>query len=243
MTKQSDDRRRWNLLSPGQAGSIVFLVVVVLLALQGFRAQEQDKVAALKQSLAENQKRLRQYQWFETTVVSLKGEQKSQTQKICHYVADGTVQKQQISAPPQQSDSRGLRGRIVEKKKEEMADYMESAAALIHQYIPPDSQRIQAAKDAGNIALKPTSSGVQLEIRNYLKSGDAMTITLAGDAISQINVSTYMDSPQDAITLDVAFASLSDGTNYPAKSVLLAPAKNIQVVVQNSGYQRVPTQR
>ena len=243
MTKQSDERRRWNLLSTGHAGSIVILLVAVLLPLQASRAQEQDKVAALKQSLAENQKKLRQYQWFETTTVSLKGEQKSQTQKVCRYGADGTVQKQQISAPPQQPASRGLRGRIVEKKKDEMADYMESAAALIQQYVPPDSQRIQAAKDAGNITLKPISSGAQLEIRDYLKSGDSMTITLAGDNISQIKVATYLESPQDAITLDVAFASLDDGTNYPAKSVLTAPAKNIKVVVQNSGYQRVPNQR
>ena len=231
MTKDSDDRRGWNLRSTGHAGSIMFLLVVVLLPLQWFRAQEQDDVAAVKQSLSENQKRLRQYQWFETTVVSLKGEQKSRTQKICRYGADGTVKKQQIGSP-----------RFVERK-EESADHMEEAATLIHQYIPLDSQRIQAAKDSGNIAMKPISSGVQLEIRDYLKPGDMVTITLAGDDISQIKVATYLESPEDAITLDVAFASLDDGTNYPAKSVLDAPAKGIQVVVQNTGYQREATQR
>ena len=34
-------------------------------------------VAALKQNLAESQKRLRQYEWIETTAISLKGEEKS----------------------------------------------------------------------------------------------------------------------------------------------------------------------
>ena len=34
-------------------------------------------VAALKQNLAESQKRLRQYEWTETTAISLKGEEKS----------------------------------------------------------------------------------------------------------------------------------------------------------------------
>ena len=38
-------------------------------------------VAALKQNLAESQKRLRQVQWIETTVISLKGEQKSRKQQ------------------------------------------------------------------------------------------------------------------------------------------------------------------
>jgi len=231
MTEHCDDRRRWNLRSTGHAGSIMFLLAVVLLPLQWFRAQEQDEVAAVKQSLTENQKRLRQYQWFETTVVSLNGEQKSQMQKICRYGADGAVKKQQISAP-----------RFVEKK-EESADSMEGATTLIHQYIPLDSQRIQAAKDSGNVALKPIISGVQLEIRNYLKPGDTLTITLAGDNVSQVKVATYLESLEDAITLDVAFASLDDGTVYPAKSVLVAPGRGFQVVVQNAGYQRAPTQR
>jgi hypothetical protein len=34
---------------------------------------------------------------------------------------------------------------------------------------------------------------------------------------------------------------LNDGTSYPARSTLVAAAKNIQVVVQNSGYQKVMT--
>ena len=42
---------------------------------------------------------LRQYQWLETTVVSLKGEEKSRTQNNCVYRADGKVQKTPVVAP------------------------------------------------------------------------------------------------------------------------------------------------
>jgi hypothetical protein len=53
-------------------------------------------------------------------------------------------------------------------------------------------------------------------------------------------VKSYLDSPKDdPITLNANFASLSDGVSYLANSVLSAPAKNIQVVVQNSDYQRM----
>ena len=62
-------------------------------------AAQQDKVAALKQSLAANQKQLKQYKWVETTVISMKGEEKSRIQKQCFYGPDGKVQKQQLSAP------------------------------------------------------------------------------------------------------------------------------------------------
>ena len=74
-------------------------LLVALIVPQGLFAQ-QDKVVALKQSLAANQKLLQQYRWIETTVVSLKGEEKSRIQKQCFYGPDGKVQKQQLTAPP-----------------------------------------------------------------------------------------------------------------------------------------------
>jgi hypothetical protein len=75
----------------------IFPLAVLLISPQGLSA-EQDKVTALTQSLAANQKQLRQYTWVETTVVSMKGEEKSRVQKQCSYGRDGKVQKQQLSA-------------------------------------------------------------------------------------------------------------------------------------------------
>lgn len=53
----------------------------------------EERVAAFKQSLQESQAKIRQYEWIETTVVSLKGEEKSRSQNRCYYGADGIVQK------------------------------------------------------------------------------------------------------------------------------------------------------
>ena len=231
--------RRQKITSRFLRGLLLLLLVPALLHAQFYSQGQPDKVAALKQSLADNQRRLAHYQWVETTIVSVKGDQKSEVQKACLYGPDGKVQKQQMSAPAEQSSPRGLRGRIVAKKKEEMTDYMQNAAALVHQYLPPESHRIQAAKDAGNIALKPGGGGVQLQISNYLKPGDMLTISLAGNDIQQIHIVTYLESPKDAITLDANFASLNDGTSYPGKIILVAPAKNIQIDVQNSNYRKM----
>jgi hypothetical protein len=44
---------------------------------------------------------------------------------------------------------------------------------------------------------------------------------------------------KDAVTLEVTFAGLRDGLSYPGNVVLNVPGQSIQVVVQNSGYQRV----
>src|SRR6476620_5089751 len=90
----------------------VLPLLVSLIVPQGLFAQ-QDKVAALKQSLASNATLQKQYRWVETTVISLKGEEKSRIQKQCFYGPDGKVQKQQLTAPaPQQAAPGGMKGKI-----------------------------------------------------------------------------------------------------------------------------------
>jgi hypothetical protein len=53
-----------------------------------------------------------------------------------------------------------------------------------------------------------------------------------------LTVATYLNDPKDAVTLDVRFSALQDGTGYPATEVLLANAKNLSVNVTNSGYRK-----
>src|SRR5512136_1999229 len=69
----------------------------------------QQKVAAFKQSTAENQKALRQYGWIENTQLSLKGEVKSTKIEQCRYGPDGKVQKTALTAPPEKKQARGLK--------------------------------------------------------------------------------------------------------------------------------------
>ena len=51
----------------------------------------QQKIAALKQSAAENKQRLHHYQWVETQQITLKGEQKPQKVFQCSYGPNGQV--------------------------------------------------------------------------------------------------------------------------------------------------------
>jgi hypothetical protein len=205
----------------------------------------EERVAALKVSLQENQARLRQYEWIETTIISLKGEEKSRKQQRCYYGADGKVQKLPVVAEPQAAAEPGgrrggrLKQRIVENKKDEMADYMERAASLIHHYVPPNPEQIQQAKDTGKVAVQPGEAGrVRLQFADYLKAGDALAIDVDATAnqLAGINLATYLDTTDDPVTLSVRFATLADGTSYVAQTTLDAKAKNIRVVVENSGY-------
>ena len=69
---------------------------------------------------------------------------------------DGKIQKQQLSAPPEESAPGGMKGKVAAKKKAEITAQMKDAAALVQSYVPPDPQRIQAVKNAGNLSVSPT---------------------------------------------------------------------------------------
>jgi len=128
---------------------VVALTVTVLSVAGAAQAPPtpDQMVATLKQNLAESQKRLRQYEWVETTVISLKGEEKARKQQRVYYGADGKLTKLPIAQPAPAAAPQGGRGgrgggrlkeTIVENKKDDMQDYMERAAALIQKYVPPD---------------------------------------------------------------------------------------------------------
>lgn len=227
-------------------------VVGVVLAWVGAGAAQapatpDQMVAALKQNLAESQKRLRQYEWIETTSISLKGEEKSRKQQRVYYGADGKLAKVPLGepAPQAQQGGGGRRGggrvkeRIVENKKDEMQDYMERAAALIHQYVPPTPENIQKAKDGGKMTVRPPQQGkVRVEFPDFVQPSDLLAIEVDAKAmlLSALNVATYLEKKEDAVTLDVRFGTLTDGTAYTARTTLDAKAKNITVLVENSGH-------
>jgi hypothetical protein len=209
-----------------------------------------DPVAALKQSIGEGTKKLAQYEWVETTIIKLKGEEKGRTLNRCYYGADGKVQKIPMDQPAtqateQSSGRRGRRGggavkeKIVESKKDEMQEYLEEAAALIHSYVPPAPPQIQAVKDGGRLSASPQPGGkLRIEMKQYLKPGDSLTIDLdtAANRLLGLGVNSYLDKPDEPVTLAVQMNTLSDGALYSAQTTLDAKAKNIQVVITNSGH-------
>jgi hypothetical protein len=212
-----------------------------------------DPVAALKQSIGEGTKKLAQYEWVETTIIKLKGEEKGRTLNRCYYGADGKVQKIPMDqSTPQATEQIGGRGRrrgggavkekIVESKKDEMQEYLEEAAALIHSYVPPAPPQIQAVKDGGRLSASPQPGGkLRIEMKQYLKPGDSLTIDLdtAANRLLGVGVNSYLDKPDEPVTLAVQMNTLPDGALYAAQTTLDAKAKNIQVVITNSGHKPV----
>src|SRR5580658_10098163 len=159
---------------------LVVIAAIALVASAAAIAQSgevQQKLAAAKQAAAENQQALRQYQWTETTQLTLKGDPKPASQKLCQYGPDGQVQKTTIGPPPEQPSGGRMKQRIVAKKKGELLDYMEDVKGVLAMYVPPDPQRMQAAFAAGKVSLNPVGGLLNLIFTDYAQPGDRMTLT------------------------------------------------------------------
>lgn len=201
----------------------------------------QERIFAIKALLGASTQALHQYQWIETTSVLVKGEEKSQSVKRCYYGPDGTVQKMPLSVTPQKT-ARGLRGKIMADEKAKMEAYMQSAATLMHSYVPPVPAKLQEASQTGNLSIQPQpNQGIRLTFANYNKVGDSLSldVDLTDNRLQDANISSYLDTPDDVVTLSATWGVLQSGISYVAKITLNAPAKNITVNITNTDYVQV----
>ncbi len=226
----------------GLLSSALALAATISRAQQAPQASLPERVAAIKTQFAVSQVNLRQYEWIETTVVSVNGEEKSRKQQRCYYGADGVLQKVLVDASPPPAKKPGLRGRIIANKTAELTAYMQSAVSLVKSYIPPDPAKIQAAKDAGKVTIQVLDPGkrAQVNFHDYQQPGDnlAIVLNLATNVVAGAGVSSYLDSPTDVVTMDAKIGQLNDGTSYTSDITLNASAKNLTVTVQNTGYRK-----
>jgi hypothetical protein len=54
--------------------------------------------------------------------------------------------------------------------------------------------------------------------------------------VDRIFVKTYFDTPEDAMTIEVRFSTLADGTSYPALTSIEAPSKKLSITTSESDF-------
>ena len=197
----------------------------------------QERLTALKQTLAQSRKALHTYQWVETMAVSYKGEVKSTTMNSCSYGPDGTVQKVQLSVDPPPENKGG--GGFAERKRQEMRNTAKAAVVLVKSYVPLDPALIQRCKEAGKASMSVLGAGklVRLVLKDYHLPGDIVTLTLdaATNRVDLVTVATYVDS-NTPLSLDVHMGTLAEGTSYAEDIQLGIKSKDLAVAVTNSDY-------
>jgi len=230
--------RRCPLIVVATVAGLVTVAAVAPVAAQDL----QQKLAAVKQSIAANQQALRSYTWLEKTELSLKGEVKATKVDSCRYGPDGKVQKTPVVQPPPAEKKRGIRGKIVANKTEEMKDELQATVALIQQYIPPDPGQIQVVMNAGTASVSQAGpQNIAFTFPGYVKAGDALTVTFdkAVTKLKQVDVKTWLEKPEEPATLRVTMQSMPNGISFPGSIVLSIPASKIEVRITKSNYQKL----
>jgi hypothetical protein len=201
-----------------------------------------EKLMAIKTAMDANKQRLAQYTWQESETISIKGEVKD-TKIYQVQMVNGQQQKTLVNNEQAQSGGREgrLKERIIEKKTEEYEQYGQQIGALAKQYTAPNPEALMQAKQAGNISLQLGASTVSLVIKNYVKQGDSMTMTVSEQTHSPVSVqvNSYLNDPSDAVTINAQFARLPDGTNHVASTLINGVSKELTVNEVNSNYQKM----
>ncbi|HTS59525.1 MAG TPA: hypothetical protein VMH03_18430 [Terriglobales bacterium] len=202
--------------------------------------QLEEKLMAIKQAQVANKQRLAQYTWTETESISIKGEVKD-TKIYQVQMVNGQQQKTEVSDQKAQQGGREgrLKEHVIEKKTEEYEQYGQQIAALAKQYTTPDPDRLIQAKQQGNLSFVPGSGTVSLVIKSFAKPNDQVTLTISEQTHSPVNVrvQSYLDDPNDAVTISAEFAQSPDGTNHVQSTLINGESKKITVNEQNSNYQ------
>lgn len=224
---------------------VIFFALSSAQPLAGQSPEMQQKVAELKEAMARNKALLAQFTWVETVTISLKGEQKKQEHFQVQLGPDGKQQKTSLDPPPAPPEHEGrLKKHIVEKKTEEYKDYADQIKALIQQYVPPEKELIDQARQNGNIMLGPAAGApgeYRLVFSNYLKQGDNMTLVLdktRKDLVS-LSIATYLSDPKDAVNVSVSFNQVPGGPNHVSGETINGVSKQLTIAIQNSNYQHM----
>ena len=123
-----------------------------------------------------------------------------------------------------------------------MAEYIAKAMDKINDYLPPDGDKVQQIYNSGKVGIQILDPGkkFKLSFPDYLQKGDILSISvdMGNQKLMALSVNTFIDNPSEKVIFDVTYNSLPDGTQYASQTVLVAQAKNLKLVVEESGFKK-----
>jgi hypothetical protein len=194
----------------------------------------------LAQAQKQNAQALRQYTWKSRTEVRKGGETKNVQLALNRYDINGMLQKTTVSSTPQQQlPTRGIRGLIAQKKKEDFMETLEGLGALARSYaeLSPDAMQRFMVTASVTPEMNPQQKLLRVSGGNILQPGDSMTVWL--DAVSRkqrrVEIHTTLDRKPVKIVSD--FQDLPAGPSYMARSVVEYPSADLSLITENFDYQ------
>ena len=188
------------------------------------------------QAQQENAQALKQYTWKSRTEIRKGGETRNVQLNLMRYDIRGTLQKTLISTTPQQQlPTRGLRGHIAQKKKEDFVETLHSLETVAKSYseLPPDRMQRFMATATTTPEIGPQQKLLRITGSDVVKPGDSMSLWV--DAVTRkmrkIEIQTALVRKLVRVSSD--FQDLPKGPNYMARSVMDYPSEELTVITEN----------
>jgi len=222
---------------------ILPVVLLLMFASQVFsQGDAKELIEMIKKNLSDSKASIKKYEWVETTTVFYKGEQKSVKQFQCYYGVDGKMTKVETGGGTDAKKPGGIRGRIAENKKDDITDYVEKAVAQVKTYLPPDGAKLEQIYTSGKSTVQILEPGKKFKLGfpDYNLPGDLLSITIDKSAqqLIALDVNTYTDKADQQVIFNVTYSVLPDNTQYQGSTTLEAKAKNVKIVIANSGFKK-----
>jgi hypothetical protein len=197
----------------------------------------------LKTCAAKNKQALAQYSWKEQQTLTVDGDLKRTTISAVVIDANGKPVKTVVSEQdaPQKEVRGPLRKRVRERKADEFKDYVKDVGALTQSYAHLDPEKLQQAFQNGTLMVSSAGAGKkQFSVAGYLKPGDTLTIVYDSvtKALVSMQVSSYLDQPDNVVNIKATFSRLPDGTNHLSESTVIGQDKDVVIAIKNSDYSK-----
>ena len=200
----------------------------------------EKKLAAVEKFASENQAALRRYTWKETVRFLLKDEIRSTWDFSCRYGADGKVVRTPVGPPPPGTTAGPFAAQPGRREsKEELEMTMWKVRTVVAMYVPPETAKLEEAFKAGRVRTeKPIQGEALLRIADYARAGDSVLLDFRTDLrkLVRLQAASYLDDPSQAVTIEVRYATLPDGTNHPDTIEVSEQSTAMRVMIVSSDY-------
>ena len=96
--------------------------------------------------------------------------------------------------------------------------------------------------NAGTASISQAGPGAaSLKFPGYVKKGDALTLTFDSTvkSLRQITVDTWLDEPENAVTLKATMQAMPEGVSYPGTIVFALVKRQLEAKITKSNYQKI----
>lgn len=189
--------------------------------------------------MAQNIEALKKYSWKVRTEVKMDGETKSVSLVLLRFDIDGKIQKTPLSAPPQPKKARGIKGRKMKQKQEEMQELIQGLSQTTMAYLHPYPQQVEDFLQKANVwegKSGATGGSTRIEGNGFIKPKDSVNYYLHSETKSPLKMEAKTDFGGKPMQITADYRDLPNGPTYVAKVIVTYPEAKMQLIIENFDY-------